>query len=99
MIDQLDKTYEQLKILRNKANTKEDFDKIRWQMDKINAQRQNILNIAINEATHEYKAATAQLQQSQPLIESAIEDINKIADAIHSVASVISQVEKVLMKV
>jgi len=97
MIEQLDKTYEQLKILRNKASTKEAFDKIRSQMDTINIQRQNILSNAINEATDEYKAAIDEMNQAQPLIESAINDMNKIADAINKVATVISQIEKVLV--
>jgi len=97
MIEQLDKTYEQLKVLRNKANTKEAFDKIRSQMDTINMQRQKILNAAINEATGEYQAAIDHLNEAQPLIESAIHDMNKIADAINKVATVISQVEKVLV--
>jgi len=99
MIEQLDKTYEQLKTLRNKANTQEEFETIRSQMDKINLQRQSIIGASINEATKEYKAATAEIKKAQPLIESAIKDLNKITDAINKVSKVISQVEKVLLKV
>ncbi|KPA14103.1 hypothetical protein MHK_005703 [Candidatus Magnetomorum sp. HK-1] len=99
MIEQLDKTYDQLKILRNKATTQEEFEKIRLQMDKINEQRRDILNAAINDSTEEYKAATAEIKNAQPVIEEAIEDINKIAYAINKVATVITQIEKVLNKV
>jgi len=97
MIEELDKTYEQLKILRNKATSKEEFDQIRSQMDTINAQRQKILRAAINEATDEYQAAIDHINEARPLIESAINDLNKIADAINKVATVISQIEKVLV--
>jgi chromosome segregation ATPase len=99
MIEQLDKTYEQLKKLRNKANTQEEFEKIRSQMDKINLQRQSAIGVSINEANQDYKAATAELKKAQPLIESAIKDLNKITDAIKTVSKVISQIEKVLVKV
>jgi len=97
MIDQLDNTYEQLKTLRDNANTEEAFEKIRSQMDKINEQRRVIIKASINEATEEYKSATLALEKAQPVIKSAIDDINKIADVIEKVASVITKIEKVLI--
>jgi len=97
MIDQLDKTYEQLKILRDNANTEDAFEKIRSQMDKINEQRRIIIEKAIDGATEEYRNATNALEEARPMIESAIEDLSKIEDTIEKVAAVISQVENLLV--
>ncbi|MBF0451379.1 MAG: hypothetical protein HQK75_11805 [Candidatus Magnetomorum sp.] len=97
MIEQLDKIYENLKVLRNKTNDQNEFKKIRSQMDQINEQRQKILDAAIDNATEEYTSATTEIKKAQTEIESALDDLSKVASAISKVSKMISQVEKVLI--
>src|SRR5215212_5012509 len=88
-------TRDQLLDLFDVVESKSARKKISTQLRELDDQVMRLISIAIDDSTKEYKKATSELGKANTKLTQAMEDQQKIADALTAVATAIGFVAKI----
>lgn len=88
--------YDEIDELSRKVEDAKQKQRLRDQRDRIGEQADALLGKIIDEATREYRAATAALKDAEERITAALADAGKASRAIAAVAKLIDAVVSVL---
>jgi len=96
IVKKMTKMAEELDQLIENCTDSDQQEKLSQQLDQIYEQKSIIINKAIDEATADYQNINKELSDAASTIKKSIEDIGKVSDTIHKVASVITKINKLL---
>ena len=95
LADELDKARDRLFELASKTRNKERKAELSRQMRKLSKQIRRLISMNIKKHGKEYQAATAAMTQANRKLRKAIEDSQKIADAIEVMAFALDAASKI----